>query len=370
MKNRIRVLFVVTRCTNSGPINVIDSIISNINREVFDIYLITTSDEDNSKSVLERFKKLATFYHVPLSKIKVLMNCIKPFKRIVETIDPDVIHSNGFVPDLLVSKLNSQKQITTIHCNTDIDYRYTYGRLKGSLLSLFHKALFKRIPNVVCCSKSLSLIYKVKLNMDFVFIRNGVPINENLLLNKNNLRKKMNLPINKKIFVYAATFNPRKNQSFLLKSFSELNDPSIVLLLLGDGKDYKELSNLYSNEGFVIFTGNVNNVKDYLLASDFFVSSSLQEGMPLGVLEGMSVGLPVLLSNIEQHHELFEIDHSIGKEFVSNDSNDFLFKLRELMKEDYANASFASYSLAKNTFNAKLMSEQYQMKYLDIAKRR
>ena len=55
--------------------------------------------------------------------------------------------------------------------------------------------------------------------------------------------------------------------------------------------------------GNIVFTGFTNNPQKYLLASDAYLSTSRWEGMPLGVLEAMSVGLPVIASDVTGNNE-------------------------------------------------------------------
>lgn len=59
--------------------------------------------------------------------------------------------------------------------------------------------------------------YKQELNLEFPYIQNGVnvsnftrPISEQ----KEEMRKKLDLPINKRIYVYAGQFVARKDQKF------------------------------------------------------------------------------------------------------------------------------------------------------------
>ena len=53
---KVKLLFIVTRCSKSGPINVLRGIIENIDKTEFEIYLITTAPEDKTKSVLSWFE--------------------------------------------------------------------------------------------------------------------------------------------------------------------------------------------------------------------------------------------------------------------------------------------------------------------------
>ena len=92
-----------------------------------------------------------------------------------------------------------------------------------------------------------------------------------------------------------------KNQSFLLRLMPEIlkQKPNAKLLMLGEGEDRPMLERLIQELGlaeYVIMTGNVRNVPDYLSAMDVFAFPSLFEGMPLSILEVQANGLPCVLS--------------------------------------------------------------------------
>ena len=56
----------------------------------------------------------------------------------------------------------------------------------------------------------------------------------------------------------------------------------------------------------VIFTGFTKNIGKYILASDIGVSTSISEGLGLGLAEQMCCGKPVVLSQIRGHNELVQ----------------------------------------------------------------
>ena len=44
--------------------------------------------------------------------------------------------------------------------------------------------------------------------------------------------------------------------------------------------------------------GNKENVFSFLYKADLFLSTSLYEGLPISILEAMSIGLPIVASNV------------------------------------------------------------------------
>lgn len=56
----------------------------------------------------------------------------------------------------------------------------------------------------------------------------------------------------------------------------------------------------------VTITGMVENVEDYLAASDVFVIPSYREGLSRALLEAMSMGLPVIATSIRGNREVIQ----------------------------------------------------------------
>lgn len=93
-----------------------------------------------------------------------------------------------------------------------------------------------------------------------------------------------------------------KNHKFILDVFSELykRDNSYRLILIGDGPLRNEVERQIEEFGlveFVLMTGKINNVCDYLNAMDIILMPSLFEGLPLTLLEQQANGLRCVVSD-------------------------------------------------------------------------
>lgn len=99
-----------------------------------------------------------------------------------------------------------------------------------------------------------------------------------------------------------ARFSSVKNHSFLIAMFSEFHKTvtDSVLLLVGDGElknDILELITALNLQDSVILTGVVKNVSEYEQAMDFFLLPSLNEGIPLSLIEAQVSGLRCIVSD-------------------------------------------------------------------------
>lgn len=128
--------------------------------------------------------------------------------------------------------------------------------------------------------------------------------------------------------LFVGRFAANKGIHVLMKAIQELNDEGtgrqIRFLLAGKGPLYEHYVAM-NNQSNVEFLGFVTDeqLADLYAKSDFFVLPTLFEGMPTVVLEAMSNGLPVIVSNVGATAELV------------NQTNGFLIKknsVKELKK--------------------------------------
>ncbi|HBO84301.1 MAG: hypothetical protein A2073_01525 [Deltaproteobacteria bacterium GWC2_42_11] len=119
---------------------------------------------------------------------------------------------------------------------------------------------------------------------------------------KNPLKVRMGFG-NSPLVTFSGRFIPRKGINFLLRAWKEVikDFPDARLLFLGDGPllcDMEKMARDLDIIGSVDFRGHINNITNFLHATDIFVLPSLQEGMPNSLLEAMACGLPVVATQI------------------------------------------------------------------------
>lgn len=366
---KIKILYLVTRCIKSGPIQVLNNIVDNLDKNKFDLYLVSISDEDERRSILDNMKQKFKYCHISVSKKNAILGQYNELLQFIMKINPDIIHSTGVVPDYIISKTFPNKQLIIAHSNVMADYTMYYGKLFGWILARQHIRIMKKAKKVIACSKNLSDIYEKKEKLKMEYIRNGLNHISFKIADDKWLREKFNLPQNVKIFIYTASFNKRKNHKFLLQSFVKLNKESrqCALLLLGDGPTYEKCYKTFSHYPFIYFIGRVKNVEPYLMSSDYFISTSKQEGMPMAVLEAMNQGLPYILSDIPQHREIYEIDTSIGKLYKEDNFDSLKNCIKEILNYSKNEKGEKINSIVYNKFNAKKMGKSYENIYIKMS---
>lgn len=105
------------------------------------------------------------------------------------------------------------------------------------------------------------------------------------------------------VFVSTGRLHPQKDHQTLIAAFWQLRQTGVpaVLWILGDGQYRARL--LAQAQEMKLgtscrFFGSQADVASFLMAADIFVMSSAWEGLPLGILEGMAAGLPILATSV------------------------------------------------------------------------
>lgn len=150
----------------------------------------------------------------------------------------------------------------------------------------------------------------------------------------------------------------------VIDAFKSINkNEDNVLLIVGDGNLYEECKEYINGDNNIKLVGKVNNPIDYYKASDFYVASSYSEGLPMAVMEALSTGLPVILSDIDSHREVLSVDKTAGFLFSTGDYKDLARKMQDTITKNYTDMSLAASNIIINYLSAEIMTEKYQRIY-------
>lgn len=126
---------------------------------------------------------------------------------------------------------------------------------------------------------------------------------------KSVVREKLGLSPEDTFAISVAQLIKRKNHTVLIDAVHKLNDPHFHLFILGDGLQEQQLQEQLQALGLekqIHLLGFRNDVHDLCRAADLFLFASLQEGLPVAVMEAMACGLPIIASDIRGNVDLID----------------------------------------------------------------
>ena len=178
---------------------------------------------------------------------------------------------------------------------------------------------------------------------------NGVGIN----LNKTNscntdkklMREQLGIPRDAFVLLSVGELIKRKNHPMLIKIMNKLRDENIYCLICGSGVDYDELDDLIHQNNLdkqIQLLGFRHDVIALYETSDLFVFPSLQEGLPVAVMEAMACGKPCIVSDIRGNHDL--IHNEKGGYLVKQNCEEYVESIQRLLDDPQKRDSFGMYN--------------------------
>ncbi|MBD3368444.1 MAG: glycosyltransferase [Candidatus Eisenbacteria bacterium] len=134
-------------------------------------------------------------------------------------------------------------------------------------------------------------------------IENGVPTDAVEPDRARDAVRRVGVPEEARIVLGAGRLSKQKGFDVLIDAFAQVRDrvPGVHLVLAGGGRDLRKLTERAAGLGIgdaVHLPGHVDDVRALMAASDVYVLSSRNEGMANTLLEAMSVGAPIVATDV------------------------------------------------------------------------
>ena len=354
---KIKVLIITSRADFGGGPKHIYSLINELKSKIdftiacpkdypyFDLYSKIVGSNNIAEIPHRKFN---------LSYLLSLINFVKKNKI-------RIIHSHGKgagIYSRLLSLFTGKITVHTFH-GIHIDEYNSFKRFlylsAEKILSIFTK----RVVSVSNSEKNRVIELKIANKKKIMKIENGIEIDKNKVV-------KFNPKINVFDIISISRFDFAKNSNLLIPICKELNsiDPKFnyAINILGDGElkdifEQKIISNELTDK--IKLLGTQIDISDILINSFCYISTSKWEGMPLSVIEAMSVGLPIIATNVTGN-----------KDVVINNVNGFLYDINNpkeaaeyiiKIAKDFKiweRFSKASKEMAENNYSAKRMADE------------
>lgn len=364
----VRIAFVINYIANNGPSNVIMDIIKNLDHDAYNISLITLFDGNDADIVRKLKEQGTTVYECKsLSRGKCLLGDDKEFNEIIHEGNFDIIHTHGFIPDILSSRLKTTaNRISTLHNNMFEDYVQSYGKVKAALYIRMHLSALKKLNCCVGCSKSVYHVMKRYLH-NMTYVRNGI---KPKVAVHTITREEAGIPSDSTLFVFSGGLSFRKNVQFLIRNFVQYHNDKEYLIMLGDGPEREACEKV--SDDHVKMLGFQDDPAAYYNISDIYVTASRSEGFSISVLEALSCGLGLFLSDIPSHREVVGMgkDLYLGETFsIADEGQSFGAAISRLRGNEEKIDKEIIKQFQQEKLSDKAMAEKYERVYRKLMKR-
>ncbi len=298
---------------------------------------------------------------------------ISSLKKIFACYKPDVIHAHAVMSARFAGRLYGKAKIVfTRHSVFEPSKRISKG-IGRCVNGFINNTTADRIIAVAEAAKDN--IVKTGVNPDKItVIKNGVePLR--VISDEEKLRLKSNYNVGADDFLLGivARLNYVKGHVYILEALKRLIDDGIkVKLLVAGTGDYeneirKKISGLNIAEN-VIMAGFVSDVTGIMNILDLNLNASFgTEATSLSLLEGMSIGLPAVVSDFGGNPGV--VEHGVnGLIFEKCSSDDMYEKLKALLTDESAMARLREGALKvfEKQFRAEVMTGAIENIYREV----
>jgi glycosyltransferase EpsD len=257
-------------------------------------------------------------YVIPIERSPYKINNLKAYKtlkKIIQTEQFDIVHCHtpmgGIIARLSANKLrkNGTKVIYTAH-----GFHFFKGApLINWLIYYPVERLFAKFTDILITINQEDYARAQKFKAGKVVYIPGVGIDTNkyapVETDKAEKRRELGIPENSFVMLSVGELSKRKNQEVIIKAIAKLNNTDIQYLICGEGSLVEYLKRLAATLGIekqVQLLGFRRDIAEICQACDSFVFPSLQEGLPVALMEAMAGGMPVVCSDIRGNTDLIQ----------------------------------------------------------------
>lgn len=209
----------------------------------------------------------------------------------------EVIHSHGKGAGVYSRVLGILCRLPVIHTFHGIHIE-SYSPVAKKIYLYLENVLSYLTSKIICVSNSeyeLAVELCISNDSKLIVINNGVEIQKNICLEAKRPYK----------IVSMSRFTYQKYSDLVINIWEEIvkrgYEKEVQFHFLGTGTDLNHIRKMVKGIGAednIVFHGPADNPLDYLKDCYCYLSTSRWEGMPLAVLEAMSVGLPIVASDV------------------------------------------------------------------------
>jgi glycosyltransferase involved in cell wall biosynthesis len=380
---KLKVLQIITRLDKGGSAENTFLTAMGLDKNDYEVTLMSgpvkDPGQDRKKEIGE--SRIRHIFILELVRNISLINDFIAFLKIYRVLRKekfDIVHTHtskaGFLGRLAAKLAGAPIIIHTPHGHVFFGY---FGSFKTKIFILLEKlasCLTDKIVALTNGEKEDYIAYKVARKEKLVVISSGVDLNrlkEPSSEEKKNFKKGLGISENSLVIGTVGRLVPVKGPEFLVEAAQWIisRNPDTFFMFTGDGDLRPMLEKRALDLGIkdnIIFLGWRDDVTKIISAYDVFVLPSLNEGMGRVLVEAMSLGKPIVASNIGGIPDL--VSHGKNGFLVPPKNPKELAKYIQILlnnKEMREKMGLAGKRMAMN-FSAKIMLKKISDLYEEL----
>lgn len=319
----MKICHVITRLIIGGAQENTIFTVEGLIKKGYDVELISGPTKGPEGSLEKKVKEK----NIPLIIIKELVREINPILDIIAFIKLflifkrkkyDIVHTHSAKAGVIgrISAKIANPESVVIHTIHGLPFHPYQNKILNFIYILLEKIAYFFTDHFICVGKIMkekSLKAGIGKEDDYTVIYSGFEIEPYIECWKNReiLREKYGIGKNEKVIGMIGRLFYLKGQNYLIEAFKEISErhPEAKLMFVGDGilrKELEDYAKKYKIYDKVIFTGLVlpDKIPEYVAIMDILVHTSLREGLPKAVAQGLAGGKPVVAFDIDGTREI------------------------------------------------------------------
>jgi glycosyltransferase involved in cell wall biosynthesis len=297
---------------------------------------------------------------------------IKVIRECIDGADVGVLHSHNYKSNFYAWKAikNSNNGVRWVVTN--------HGRRYGAKLLVYNcldAFIVRGADRVVAVSEEICRKMK-RLGVReerLCVIDNGVNLNRSPANREpDSIKTSLGIKKDAKVIGTVGALTKEKGHVYLLKAVASVtkDSPEAVFLVVGDGKERSSLEKIGLELGIgnnVIFTGMRKDVPDILSILDVFVLPSLNEGLPMALLEAQAARVPTISTRVGAIPNVME-DGTTGILIPPKDPEAIARAINRVLSDRDTAIKMAEkgFEKVRDHFSSEIMASKYISLYNEV----
>lgn len=367
---------------DSGGMYGAENVIVNLSREMLDhseyepVVGCIVSSYKEKVDLIDIAKVHGIETHRFLIKNTLLFFHIPRTAKLLQSIGIDCVHCHGYKASVFAFFIRLMTDIS-IMSTCHLWFKGAGGSLKMRMMIALELYLYRFFPVIVGVSEDIITVLRKNglPQKKLIVVKNGIVLSDYSEISdklKKNLRCELGLHPGEICVLNVGRLTEQKAQETIIdaaKQFKRLKH-KIRFFIIGDGELYDVLQDRIRDNDVadvVQLKGFREDIPSLLQIADIFVLPSIDEGMPMALLESVASRLPVVATPVGDVEKLISHNES-GLIFKKNDIDGLVKAIDKLANDKILRRKLAqnAFGKIKDNYSSSCMYEQYQRIYKKI----